>query len=214
MKAQLPGTVLFFILATFQVVGQFAGNWVAVRYLNCLNENLPCNCLSYQMHRQSSLDYHLSDTTSFGPHYRITNYTTDPCISFDVCTVWPAETDSVVRRITISNDTLYSVDPKGNWQDVYIPVADFESFRDSVYRHMIDSLLVNNGHKTLDRILRKDTLIYDCDFQFGLDRVHDMKRVWVLEREKGWLVLYRWKYPPELGRRSKKKVRRRFRIEE
>ena len=198
--------------------GQDEGNqafkcWVDTSYLNCLHQNLPCQC--HHWNHMSFIEYDLADTSFFGV-YKIVNYSKADSISFDVMNQMKFLSDKgdcIESHISILKDTMYYLDRKSNKRYTYIPIKTWINFTDSVSLQTINSLMLKNGYPRINEVLNSDTLFCDCDIQFSINSLYNNKDVWALELKDNTLFIYEWTYPENLESKAEKNLFRKYKFE-
>lgn len=187
--------------------------WIESGYQKCLTDSLPCDC--YSFNPPNFIYYNPLNTHLFEMRlpYAIVNYSNSDTITFNLInrtSYIKGETDSLHGSVTIIKDSMYIQTNDRVFN--YINVEKSINYEDAICLNYLNTLLVENGYKDLHSTLKSDSLSCNCDIQFGISRVHNTKKIWIFERKNDILYMYQWKYPKEIELKSKKKLKRKFKL--
>ena len=216
--------ILSFISVTFLGNTQtqsFAGNWIKITYLQCLDDSLPCDC--FYSNYPPFLTYELDNIDSlFFGHYKISNFSHQENINFDVIDqmkVLLEKKISKVAHIGIKNDTLSYFQYRDSVLHKYIPINHYRyDYENIKCIEKINQLLISNGYKNIYKILKSDSLSCNCDWQYGVNIVYintvnnEKKKYksWNIEHTKQELIINKWNYPKEGKRGAKSKPYKKY----
>ena len=184
-------------------------NWVNIEYLNCIQENLPCKCIKFH----SIINFIKLNIDSVNNSFNRNDYlrwkVNSDTLFFELVDFFDHldGKDSAYGKGFVINDTLVYSDLRRNQVRRYIKndtLKYFDDFPQTLIK--INNQLRLNGEKTIHEILNEDTLFFDCDLQFSINRIHNDSLVWLVEINYDYLFIYSWKYPDELGKRARKNL--------
>lgn len=185
--------------------------WIYENYQNCLKDSLPCEC--YSFNPPNFIYYNQESFIRIDEEYIIKNYFESDSITFDLIKrslFIDGSTDSIQGKVNIMGDSMYINLENSNL--IYVMVEDWIGIEDSSCLNYLNDQLTQNGYPTLNKVIKTDNLSCDCDIQFSISRVYDNKSVWIFERQNNFLYMYKWRYPKEIGWKSKKKLKRKFEL--
>ncbi len=188
-------------------------NWVSIDYLNCIGNNLPCECFSFRSHKNFfTLNIDTLKDSYYYNTYKVLR--DDSILSFkvvDLALKFEEKKDSIIGLGIIENDTLiyknfkFSVTNKFVRNDTLFWLSKIPGGL-----NYINSKLKESNNNSLQKILKSDSLICDCDIQYSINRIYNSNKIWVLEIKEDYLYIYKWKYPKRRGKLAKKKFKKKI----
>lgn len=201
---------MFLIFSTLITHGQKLGDskteyWVDLSYINCLKNNLPCNCVKTgRKVAPSIIKYSLNsfDSLFFDKRQRILNFSNqnNDVFSFDLRDIMSEfKGDSIiVAHVEIKYDTLFYLNYNDSILYKYIPIEkNYWTILDSISVQRINKILLKNNQENIYKILNSDSLGCYCDIQLGYNFITDEhnqnSKSWIVEIHENEIVFYKLK---------------------
>jgi hypothetical protein len=189
--------------------------WIESRYQECIQDNLPCECNSFNPPNFIFYDTINTKIIRIQDTYAILNHVSSDTISFNLQDrphFIRGEIDSLGATIRIIGDSMFVNNYKIDQFITYIKTEKWGVIENLSCLKYLNAELVNCGYNDLYKILKSDTLRCTCDTQFGISKVDNNKKNWTFERREDILYMYKWKYPKDRGLLAKKKLWKKFKL--